>query len=135
MGCRRPWEATSELLADVGLILEYAAVLGGGGQATRAAALEVQDSRCMQHVARLAQRRLPEFCELGWPALTAQVGSPSNTPPQHVSLSMPLPSLHIWIEECPMQLHTASTCVALYTLTFPHTWIKRVPRDVPTLKP
>ncbi|CAL8463580.1 g3114 [Coccomyxa elongata] len=69
---RRPWEATSALLADVGLILEYAAVLGGGDQPGRNAALALQDSMCMQHVARLAQRRLPDFCELGWPALTAQ---------------------------------------------------------------
>ncbi len=58
------------LLADVGLILEYAALLGNKESS---AVPDLRHSMCLQHVARLAQRRLIDFCELGWPALTAQV--------------------------------------------------------------
>ena len=57
-------------MADVGLILEYAALLC---DKERAAAPDLRYTLCLQHVARIAQRRLADFCELGWPALTAQV--------------------------------------------------------------
>lgn len=102
LGCRRPWEATSALLADVGLILEYADALGGGDQPSRSAALALQDSKCMQHVAHLARRRLPDFCELGWSALTAQVACQLYTPSEHVVLcNTHCPAM--WIAQCPVK--------------------------------
>ena len=78
--CRRSWEETSALLADVGLILEYAALLG---DKERAQSPDVCHGTCLQHVARLAQRRLADFCELGWPALATQVALFPSSPHLH----------------------------------------------------
>lgn len=77
--CRRSWSDTSALLADVGLLLEYAALLSSGPSSNgkqgccRGPAIDSYHSCCLQHVAKVALRRLGCFCELGWPAVAAQV--------------------------------------------------------------
>ena len=69
---RCTWEACSGLLADVGLLLEYAQLC-----ADRACAPDLDAKRLayLPHAARLARSRLGLFCSMGWPALTAKVRS------------------------------------------------------------
>jgi hypothetical protein len=64
-------------MVDVGLVLEFAHLLGSSSEQGPdvGPCINAYHSKCMQHVARVALRRLGCFCELGWPATLAQVGS------------------------------------------------------------
>lgn len=62
---RWSWAECQSVLADIGLLLEYAAIMRGAGP-------DCYQARCMLHVADVAQRRLGLFCNLGWAALTAK---------------------------------------------------------------
>ena len=77
---RCSWEACCSLLADVGLLLEYAQLIADRAQAPDPHRLDY-----LPHAACLARARLALFCAMGWPALTAKVRPLSNN--HHCSLS------------------------------------------------
>lgn len=70
MACliRCGWEACCGLLADVGLLLEFAQLISDRAQTPDANSLAY-----LPHAAHLARARLALFCAMGWPALTAKV--------------------------------------------------------------
>ena len=70
--CSRDWEDVSHLLADIGLILEYADFLSGRTvPGTSCALLETQ--LCLPHVVHLACMHLPFVCGKGWASLASKV--------------------------------------------------------------
>ena len=72
--CSRDWEDVSHLLADIGLILEYADLLSGRTvPETSCALLETQ--LCLPHVAHLARMHLPFVCGKGWASLASRVST------------------------------------------------------------
>lgn len=70
--CSRDWGSVSCLLADVGLILEYADYLSGHAKPANPCALH-EAQLCLKHVADLARKHLPFVCGKGWAALASKV--------------------------------------------------------------
>ncbi len=102
---RCSWEACCGLLADIGLLLEYAQLI-----CDRAQALDAYRLCYLPHAACLARARLALLCAMGWPALTAKVGLSD--------MIIPIPPLTSCTEHLPQwsnssEIEVAAPCSCL----------------------